>query len=51
LWLTADVSIAQCYYDPSVAQFQDFDSKTMTVSLKDIYGTVVFRQAIAAKGR
>jgi phosphodiesterase/alkaline phosphatase D-like protein len=29
----------------------DRDSKTMTVSLKDIQGTVLFKQAIAAKGR
>jgi alkaline phosphatase D len=29
----------------------DRDSKTMTVSLKDIQGTVLFKQAIAAKAR
>jgi hypothetical protein len=35
----------------SVRSTSNRDSKTMTVSLKDIQGTVVFRQAIAAKGR
>jgi hypothetical protein len=29
----------------------DRDSKAMTVSLKDIQGTTLFRQEIAAKGR